>query len=73
MTNKKNRVEKMVDKFLPKFNNSIPLMSEAMDIDRTTLHHAMKRGTFSTDLQSKFLALAKKHEVKIEPAELLNA
>jgi len=72
MTIKKNRVEKMVDKFKPIFNDSIPKMSEAIDINRTTLHHAMKRGTFSTDLQKKFLDLAKKHNIKINPADLLN-
>jgi len=73
MTTEKNRVEKMVDKFLPTFNGSIPKMSEAINIDRTTLHHAMKRGTFSTDLQKKFIGLAKEHKIEINPADLLNA
>ena len=74
MTIKKNRVEKMVDKFKPIFDESIPRMSEAMGgMDRTTLHHAMKRGTFSTELQKKFLSLAKEHNIEIDPADLLNA
>jgi len=73
MTNKQNRVEKMVDKFKPVFNNSIPVMSEAMNIERTTLHHAMKRGTFSTDLQSKFIELGKQHNINVDASELINA
>ncbi|MBL4860852.1 MAG: hypothetical protein JKX96_08365 [Acinetobacter sp.] len=72
MTAKKNRVQKMVDKFIHIFNGSIPKMSKAMGIDRTTLHHAMKRGTFSTDLQKKFLGLAKEHDIEIDPSDLLN-
>ena len=72
MTINKNRVEKMVDKFTPIFNGSIPKMSKAMDINRTTLHHAMKRGTFSIDLQKKFLWLAKEHDIEINPSDLLN-
>ncbi len=67
-----NRVEKMIEKFKPAFEGSIPKMSKAMNIDRTTLHHAMKRGTFSTDLQEKFLDLAKEHKVKVNPVDLLN-
>lgn len=73
MAKKKNRVEKMVDKFKPFFDESIPKMSKAINIDRTTLHHAMKRGTFSTDLQKKFLKLAKEYDIKINPSDLLNA
>lgn len=73
MAKKKNRVEKMVDKFKPLFDESIPKMSKAIDVDRTTLHHAMKRGTFSTDLQKKFLKLAKDYDIEINPADLLNA
>lgn len=74
MSKKLNRVEEMVEKFLPTFNGSIPKMSEAMGgIDRTTLHHAMKRGTFSVDLQKKFMGLAKEHSIEIDPADLLNA
>ena len=73
MATKKNRVEIMVDKFLPAFDGSIPKMSKAMDgMNRTTLHHAMKRGTFSTELQNKFLRLAKEHAIEINPADLLN-
>ncbi|MBL4763468.1 MAG: hypothetical protein JKY93_12325 [Gammaproteobacteria bacterium] len=69
----KNRVHKIVDKFLPIFEDSIPKMSEAMGVHRSTLHHAMKRGTFSTDLQSGFMKLSEKHEVKINFTDLLNA
>ena len=74
MTIKKNRVEKMVEKFKPVFNGSIPKMSQAMGgMDRTTLHHAMKRGTFSTDMQNKFIQLGKDHDIEIDSSELLNA
>tara|TARA_R110000851_G_scaffold182721_1_gene331837 strand:- start:16719 stop:16940 length:222 start_codon:yes stop_codon:yes gene_type:complete len=73
MDKEKNRVEKMVDKFKPVFGGSIPKMSDAIKIDRTTLHHAMKRGTFSTDLQKKFLQLSKEHDIEVDASELLNA
>lgn len=73
MKTDKNRVEIMVDKFTPVFDGSIPKLSEAIGINRTTLHHAMKRGTFSTELQKKFLDLSKKHKIQIDPADLLNA
>tara|TARA_R110000851_G_scaffold20691_3_gene62418 strand:- start:121 stop:342 length:222 start_codon:yes stop_codon:yes gene_type:complete len=72
MTTNKNRVQKMVEQFTPIFENSIPKLSKAMDIDRTTLHHAIKRGTFSTDLQTKFLDLSKKHGIEINTSDLLN-
>lgn len=67
-----NRVEKVIDKFKPVFNGSIPKMSEEMEIHRSTLHHAVRRGVFSTKLQKKFLDLSKKHEIDLKPEEVLN-
>ena len=67
----KNRVERVVTKFIPIYG-SIPKLSEKIGINRTTLHHAIKRGTFSTQLQNKFIQLAKEHGIKIDHSDLLN-
>jgi hypothetical protein len=67
-----NCVEKVVEKLRPSFNGSIPAMSDAMGIHRSTLHHAMARGRFSIDLQNSFRRIAADKKITIQAEELLN-
>lgn len=67
-----NRVEKVIAKLTPPFGGSLPLLSEALGVHRSTLHHAKRRNVLSPRLQAAIMFLAKKYNIDLDASEIIN-